>query len=126
MADTPTPLNKQQEADGIKKTVATVFNSLANVQVITGVGDVTVTLQTGMGKIHSTVTHDGDEFTAFVTQFNLLDGDILTTVPTGYQNHDPVRSLHERNVRMGIATLPGNIGALVGAAESIIKLINSD
>ena len=100
---------------------------MINVTVITAVGDTEVTLSTTDGRINAQVQADPAVLkSVFVTQFNLLEGDIIATAPKALDELDKVAELHSSNVEKAVSVLPSNIQALVNTAKEIIALIERD
>lgn len=116
---------RASEKNAIKNTIARVYGSLVNVTVVTTVGGVTATLTAQDGeKIDVTLASDGTA-TAFVTQIDLLEGDVVSSLPENYDELQFVLALHEKNVELASKVLPANIEALVNAGRQVIKLIDA-
>lgn len=116
---------RASEKNGIKNTIARVYGSLVHVTVVTAVGGVTATLTAQDGeKIDVTLASDGTA-TAFVTQIDLLEGDVVSSLPENYDELQFVLALHEKNVELASKVLPANIEALVNAGRQVIKLIDA-
>ncbi len=111
--------------NGIKNTIARVYSSLVNVTVVTTVGGVTATLTAQDGeKIDVALASDGTA-TAFVTQIDLLEGDVVSSLPENYDELQFVLALHEKNVELASKVLPANVEALLNAGRQVIKLIDA-
>jgi hypothetical protein len=117
---------KTTEKNRVKTTIANVYNNLVNVTVVTAVGNLQVdlTTQTGSEKLHLTV-QPGGVLRSFVTQIDLLEGDVLATLPDNFDELKSVQELHERNVEMAAKVLPNNIAALVNAGRELIRLFDA-
>lgn len=118
---------KDGEKNRLKTTISNLYNNLVNVTVVTGVGDLGIELGTkgGNDKIHVTVPELSRSIPIFVTQFDLVEGDIVTTLPVEYAEHQTVQELHERNVAMATRVLPENITALVNAGREVLRLFDA-
>lgn len=113
------------EKNRVKTTIAKVYNNVVNVTVVTTVGGVTANLTAaGEEKITVTLTSGGTP-RAFVTQLDLLEGDIVTALPDDFADLPTVLALHERNVETASKVLPANIEALVNAGREVIKLFDA-
>ncbi len=118
---------KTGEKNRIKTTISRLYNNMVNVTVVTGVGDLGIRISTTDEdeKFHLDIADQQQTLQAFVTQFDLLEGDIVTTVPDDYAQHPAIQQLHERNVATATRVLPDNITALVNAGREVIRLFNA-
>lgn len=115
------------ETNRLKTTISNLYNNLVNVTVVTAIGDLGVQLTTNDDneKIAFTIPPQTKPVDAFVTQFDLLEGDIVSTLPTNYAEHPSVQELHHRNVETATKVLPENIESVVNAGREVIKLFKA-
>lgn len=106
----------------IQKTITEIYNGLSNVSVVTAVADPMVNLSTEKGKIVVDISSKTD-VKAFITQINLVDGDVISTLPTDYGDHHPVLEMHTRQVAASVEVLPNNIRTLARVASEIIDIV---
>jgi hypothetical protein len=116
---------KQEEKNRVKTTIARVYDKLVNLTVVTTVGGVGVELYQEPGSPRVLFRVNREKATsAFLTQMNLLEGDVTTSLPDNYAELASVQELHERNVTAAAKVLPDNITALVNAGREVIALFD--
>jgi hypothetical protein len=96
------------------------LNDLAEVKVVTAVGDLPVKISTKGDSTSTTLPDkvlDGD---AIVTIVKLLDGDVTTVIGSDLLANAELRALHTAQVSASLAVLPTNLKALVDIAKSLL------
>ena len=110
----------------VLKTLAEVFNGLTEVKVITILGTPTVTVTEVNKRTTTTFTPPSGKVDAFVTVFNLSDGDATNVVSNKFIEDQTLRELHAAQVEKSLAVLPANIEALVKLAKAIIGELDKE
>ena len=106
-------------------TIRTGVHELVHLQIVTAVGDVTVSIKPPGDQPGDGVDIDKVEIqnsSAIVSRFNLLTGDISTTMDTKFTENGPYNSLltfHQERETKGEQQIKDNIGVL----KEIVKFI---
>jgi len=96
------------------------FNGLAEVRVITILGDVTVQLTEKENKLTSDLQFGDVRTDAIVTVFNLADGDAINIVSPALKDDTTLREFHASQVESSLKALPANIAAVVELGKAIV------
>lgn len=112
-----------KDPETIKGTITKVFKELVEVRVVTVVGDVTVQLvsEDDGATIKTKLTSIPESAKAFVTIFDLIDGDVTNVIPPSLKDDEQLRAFHADQVERSMKVLPDNIRALVELGKSIIN-----
>ena len=60
---------------------------------------------------------------AFVTEIDLVDGDLVHVVPPSYADHPEIADLHSKNVGRASNVVPANLKAMADAAQALIQAL---
>lgn len=115
-----TPAERPQGDHWIVDKLRKMFEELAEVKVITVVGNVTVGLPPAEGGRATVDTGQAPLTDAIVTLFNLIDGDVTNVIAPSLKDDAAMRAFHATQVEKSMAVLPSNIGALVDFAKALI------
>lgn len=115
-ADDPSP-------EGVTAMIARIYEALANVTVVTVVGGTTVDLTQPTGEKIRAQVRTSEQAKPFVTQLDLVEGDLVTSVPADVEELPSVLALHQQNVNTAVSVLPGNLQALIDAGRQVIDLL---
>ena len=109
------------QAEDFLTKARNALNDLAEVKVVTLVGNLPITITT---KGDSTETRlDASEIRddAVVTIVKLLDGDVTTVIAPSLVANAEVRALHSAQLTASLEVLPRNLKALIEAAKSLLN-----
>ncbi len=120
-----TPVLPELDEGGIKETLKRMFSELIHVQVITVVGNATVTLPKDGGGRAGIDTGDKPLNDALVTIFNLVGGDVTNVIPPALKDDQAVRDFHSQQVEKSLGVLPSNLAALMNFGKELINLLRS-
>jgi len=119
----PAEVNPTDQAQGdhwIIDKLRKMFEELAEVKVITVVGNVTVALPPAAGGRATVDAGQAPMSDAIVTMFNLIDGDVTNVIAPSLKDDAAMRAFHATQVEKSMAVLPSNIAALVNFAKALI------
>jgi hypothetical protein len=112
------------DAKDLKDRLRATFKGLAQVRVVTAIGDAqAVLVKDPDGTFSTELILEQNKNTAFVTLFNLADGDVTNVLPPKQLENEILRSFHAEQVERSLKVLPDNLRAAVDIAERIIKII---
>lgn len=115
-----TPADQAQGDHWIVDKLRKMFEELAEVKVITVVGNVTVGLPAAVGGRATVDTGQAPLTDAIVTLFNLVDGDVTNVIAPALKDDSAMRAFHATQVEKSMAVIPSNIEALVNFAKALI------
>ena len=118
-------VDDEQLVEKIKRSLARIVDDLTTVRVITAIADPQVQVMkhpTEDKRTQVRIEING-KHSAFVTELDLVDGDVRTFLPTDHPDHPAVKALHEKNAEEASKVLIKNIEALGNAATAIIQAI---
>ena len=98
------------------------FTDLAEVKVVTIVGNIPVTIDTEGDSTTTTLGKTTIEGGAIVTIVKLLDGDVTTVIADELVGNDEVRAAHVEQVAASLDVIPGHLATLVDMAERLLDL----
>lgn len=105
--------------EGIRDSLKKIFNGLSEVQVVTIVQDLPVTVETIDLRTKATFATAGGPVPALITVFNLIDGDVTNVIAPSLKDDADLRAFHTAQVDRSLAVLPANIEALVKLGKAI-------
>lgn len=106
-------------AESFLTTAKNALNDLAEVKVVTVVGNLPVTIATTGDSTTTSLAASDITDNAIVTIVKLLDGDVTTVIAEGLLANTELRALHTAQVAASLEVLPRNLKALVDIAKSL-------
>jgi hypothetical protein len=110
------------DAASFLDSVKHAFKDLAEVKVVTIVGDLPVVIDTEGDSTTTTLGKTTTESGALVTIVKLLDGDVTTVIAPDLVGNDEVRAAHAAQVEASLGVIPGHLATLVAMAERLLNL----
>jgi hypothetical protein len=98
------------------------FTDLAEVKVVTIVGDIPITIDTEGDSTRTTLGKATIEGGSIVTIVKLLDGDVTTVMSDDLVGRAEVRAAHAEQVAASLDVIPGHLATLVDMAERLLDL----
>jgi hypothetical protein len=124
--------SSEQDNEGlVQRTLDSLSRAMADlttVRVITMIADSPVKVVNDAKNSERTVTEislSGDH-EAFVTEVNLVDGDLMAVVPSSYAEHQNVADLHAKNVARASKVVPENLEAAANAATALLRALRNE
>lgn len=112
----------QDDAASFIDKVKHSFADLAEVKVVTVVGDMPVTIDTVGDSTTTTLGKTTIETGSIVTVVKLLDGDVTTVISEDLVGRAEVRAAHAEQVAASLDVIPGHLRTLVEMAERLLDL----
>ena len=116
----------EQSEQGIIDTLQSMFQGLTEVKVVTILGQTPVTITKHENRTTTDFTAPAGDADAFITIFNLVDGDATNVVSPAVLENQTLREFHSAQVEKSLATLPANISALVDLGKAILDELRGD
>jgi hypothetical protein len=110
------------DAAGFLDSVKHAFKDLAEVKVVTVVGDLPVTIDTSGDSTTTKLGQATLETGSLVTVVKLLDGDVTTVMSPDLVGNAEVRAAHAAQVEASLGVIPGHLNTLVEMAERLLNL----
>lgn len=95
------------------------LRDLAEVKVVTLVGNVPIKFVTKGGATDTVLPESETNEDAIITIVKLLDGDVTTVIAEDLVGNADVRAMHAAQVAASLEVLPRNLKALVDIAKSL-------
>ena len=118
------PAGGEDTARSFLDKAADLLGDLLEVRVITGVGDLGVSLTDDHGATTVSLDDSQHKITqSIVTIVKLKDGDVTMVIAEELLDNADLRALHAAQVKESLEVLPRNLKALVHIAGEIIEAI---
>lgn len=111
------------DATSFIDTVKSGLSDLLEVKVVTAVGDIQVTIDTGGDSTKTTLGKTTLDGGSLVTVVKLLDGDVTTVMAPDLVGNAEVRAAHAAQVEASLGVIPNHLKTLVDMAEQLRDIV---